>query len=253
MRRGFSLVELSIVLVILGLLVGGILAGKSLIKAAELRSVSTDYSRFIAAFNAFRDKYFMLPGDLSNATSIWGAQDPVLATCTSTPSTTALTCNGNGDGMIENSSSRGEIFRSWQHLANAGMIEGNYTGMTGSLGTRNSVPGQNSPPVRIANASWIYWYMAPSGGGYYTLPPSNYLSLGNGPGYGSSNLNEAFTPEEAWNIDSKMDDGIPGSGRLMAYGWGSPCTLATSGTDYSAAYKLTTTAPACALMFRTSN
>ena len=62
-QPGFSLVELSIVLVILGLLTGGILAGQSLIRAAELRSISTDYSRYIAAVQAFRDKYFALPGD----------------------------------------------------------------------------------------------------------------------------------------------------------------------------------------------
>mgnify|MGYP001100732306 CR=1 FL=1 len=68
-RIGFSLVELSIVLVILGLLVGGILGGKSLIKAAELRSISTEQAQWNTAIKAFRDKYFMLPGDMNNATS----------------------------------------------------------------------------------------------------------------------------------------------------------------------------------------
>lgn len=57
-KRGFSLVELSIVLVILGLLTGGILAGQSLIRAAELRAVSTEYSRYATAVQSFRDKYF---------------------------------------------------------------------------------------------------------------------------------------------------------------------------------------------------
>ena len=65
----FSLVELSIVLVILGLLVGGVLSGQSLIRAAELRSVTTEYSRYTTAISSFRDKYFALPGDMSNATS----------------------------------------------------------------------------------------------------------------------------------------------------------------------------------------
>ena len=72
MQRGFSLVELSIVLVILGLLTGGILAGQSLIRASELRAVSTEFQRYVAAVNTFRDKYFMLPGDMSNATAFWG-------------------------------------------------------------------------------------------------------------------------------------------------------------------------------------
>ena len=71
-RYGFSLVELSIVLVILGLLVGGVLTGQSLIRAAELRSVSTEYSRYVASVHTFRDKYFALPGDMTNATQFWG-------------------------------------------------------------------------------------------------------------------------------------------------------------------------------------
>lgn len=68
----FSLVELSIVLVILGLLVGGVVAGQSLIRAAELRSVSTDYQRFLTATLTFRDKYFALPGDFTMASRVWG-------------------------------------------------------------------------------------------------------------------------------------------------------------------------------------
>ena len=80
-RSGFSLVELSIVLVILGLLTGGILAGQSLIRAAELRSVATESQRYMAALNSFRDKYFALPGDMANATAFWGAQNATPATC----------------------------------------------------------------------------------------------------------------------------------------------------------------------------
>ena len=73
--RAFSLVELSIVLVILGLLVGGILAGQSLIHAAELRAVSSEYQRYRTAIYAFRDKYLGLPGDITTATNFWGAAD----------------------------------------------------------------------------------------------------------------------------------------------------------------------------------
>jgi prepilin-type N-terminal cleavage/methylation domain-containing protein len=70
--RGFTLVELSIVLVILGLLAGGVLAGQGLIRAAELRSITTDQQRFLIAIRAFRDQYRSLPGDMPNATLVWG-------------------------------------------------------------------------------------------------------------------------------------------------------------------------------------
>ncbi|MFZ4541879.1 MAG: type II secretion system protein [Rickettsiales bacterium] len=56
-HHAFSLVELSIVLVILGLLVGGILSGQALIRASELRSVSTEQQRYFTAIQTFRDKY----------------------------------------------------------------------------------------------------------------------------------------------------------------------------------------------------
>ncbi|PZP85253.1 MAG: hypothetical protein DI582_06390 [Azospirillum brasilense] len=122
MKNGFSLVELSIVLVILGLLTGGILGGQALIRAAELRSVTSEYTRWVTATQTFRDKYFALPGDMSNATAFWGTQDPTPATCATTPSSSALTCNGSGDGLINPTSSPGsnELFRFWQHLAMPG-------------------------------------------------------------------------------------------------------------------------------------
>ena len=72
MRAAFSLVELSIVLVILGLLTGGILTGQNLIRAAELRSVVTEFQTYQTAVMTFRDKYFALPGDMTNATDFWG-------------------------------------------------------------------------------------------------------------------------------------------------------------------------------------
>ena len=71
--QGFSLVELSIVLVILGLLTGGILAGQSLIRASELRAATAEYQRYATSIQSFRDKYMALPGDMTNATRFWGS------------------------------------------------------------------------------------------------------------------------------------------------------------------------------------
>ena len=63
-RDAFSLVELSIVLVILGLLVGGVLSGQALIQAAQLRAVSEEYTKYTTAALTFRDKYLATPGDM---------------------------------------------------------------------------------------------------------------------------------------------------------------------------------------------
>jgi prepilin-type N-terminal cleavage/methylation domain-containing protein len=71
-NHGFTLVELSIVLMIIGLLVSGILVGKDMIRAAELRSITSEKDQFQTAVNLFKNKYLGLPGDLSNATAFWG-------------------------------------------------------------------------------------------------------------------------------------------------------------------------------------
>lgn len=99
-QQGFSLVELSIVLVILGLLVGGVLGGQALIRASELRSVMAGRDTLVSAITIFKNKYNSFPGDLTNATAIWGAAHATPATCITTVGSGTQTCNGNGDGKI---------------------------------------------------------------------------------------------------------------------------------------------------------
>ncbi len=217
----FSLVELSIVLVILGLLTGGILAGQSLIRAAELRSVSSEYSRYATAVGAFRDKYFQIPGDMSNAISFWNAAHATPVTCGITTTNDARTCNGNGDGLIDlyDGTSRlsNEYFRFWQHLANAGLIEGQYSGIEGSSGNiAHGVAGLNVPRSKLSNAIWYARDMGNRSGHSELFDGSYGNSLLFG---GQSTVGQpavaALKPEEAWNIDTKMDDGKPATGQVV--------------------------------------
>ena len=251
MKRGFSLVELSIVLVILGLLVGGVLSGQALIRAAELRSVVNDYSRFYAATNTFRDKYFAAPGDMTNASSFWG-----LATfCTPAGTSATGTCDGNGNGALDygtGPNAPSEFFTFWQQLALAGLIEGSYTGIAGPGGVYQSVPGTNSPKARISGAGWGLHYLPNAAGdsATYAVDYGNDLIFGlptsTNPPYGL-----ALKPEEAWNIDTKLDDGRPGYGRVIARNWNNSC--ATGGASQSdlanSYYNLSNTSLACSLNF----
>lgn len=252
MKNGFSLVELSIVLVILGLLVGGILAGQSLIRAAELRAVSTEYQRYVTAVHSFRDKYFQLPGDMNNATRVWGDDNtncPDAAITNGSPGT----CNGDGNGTFWYGSAGGtsELFQFWKQLALAGLIEGTYSGLAASGGIIDMVPGTNIPRSRLNNGSWgvrEYWgNFAGAANDVFAGQYGNLLQFG-GSLTPNDNAAVVLKPEEAWNIDSKIDDGMPGKGKVIARGINN-CTNATSELDTGTTYKLSSTSLACVLLF----
>ncbi len=245
-KQAFSLVELSIVLVILGLLTGGILAGQSLIRAAELRSVTTDIQKYSTALMSFRDKYMALPGDMQNAQSFWGVAHATPATCATTASTTALTCNGDGNGQLLFATGANEMFRAWQHMANAGLIEGTYTGTEGTAAAGyHAIPGVNSPRIKLSNGGVGIFYL-----GSIISQTNNFDgNYGNVFVYGATHpsqmpANPLFKPEEAWNIDTKLDDGKPGFGTITTYKHVTTCYDDTSNYNYD------DTAVRCALIFK---
>jgi type II secretory pathway pseudopilin PulG len=256
----FSLVELSIVLVILGLLVGGVLAGQSLIRAAELRAVSTEYSRYVAATQSFRDKYFALPGDMSNATQFWGRlntnADCVTNSGAAGPNANGA-CDGNANGALNSVTTAGqssERIQFWRQLAIAGLIEGSYSGLVGTGGI--CTLGTDCPRSKMTNAGWGAHYEPPNfagNSGYYAMDYGNLLRFG-ASSAGTIPSSPTLKPEEAWNIDTKLDDGKPASGKVIAIYWNNLCAVADDGTsaldDLVASYKLSDTSTQCALNFR---
>lgn len=250
MNRGFSLVELSIVLVILGLLTGGILAGQSLIRASEIRAVTAEYTKYMTAMNSFRDKYLALPGDMNTATKFWTARDgnDGYGTDCRVETNATSTCNGNGNGMIimydgvdpVATSYTFENYLMWDHLAKAGLIEGSYSGNSAAYAgntvcvnaTNGSVPGCNVPASKLSSGMWNMARFGQLTGHPY-LFDGNYdhtLMLTQGPGW-INPLGGLLTPQEAWNIDTKMDDGKPGLGRMVISRWNQCATGATTVAD----------------------
>ena len=106
-RKAFTLVELSIVLIIIGLLVGGVLKGKAMIDNAKQKRVKTDIDGIVAATYSYQDKYGYLPAENPSST---------VAGCTST----------TGDGLIDST----EATCAWQDLIAAGYISGDVTSAT---------------------------------------------------------------------------------------------------------------------------
>jgi prepilin-type N-terminal cleavage/methylation domain-containing protein len=106
-QQGFTLIEIAIVLVIIGLLLGGILQGQSLIDSARVRNLISQEDGVKAAFYGFQDRYRALPGDFTQATTqIAGASQ-----------------DGDGNGQITGT----EAIAAWDHLSHAGFITGTYT------------------------------------------------------------------------------------------------------------------------------
>lgn len=249
-RAGFSLVELSIVLVILGLLIGGILAGRSLIRASELRAVLTEFNHYVAAAQAFEDQYSALPGDMPNATALWGIAAGTTGndnTCRNTVQNTTTTCNGNGNGTLALLEYDAYLF--WKHLANAALIEGNFSGTFaasgGLTGYTANMPRQrgawNVPLSKVGGGFWSTenygnWNAAIQKfyGAYVSSSPEpHYInSLWLLPTSGQEPWNGGvISSPEAWNLDMKIDDGRPGSGSVEAMRGGNnvqtgPCLTA---------------------------
>jgi len=210
--NGFTLIEMSIVLVIIGLIVGGILTGKSLIRSADLNQMVVELKGYEIAVTQFDDKYGHLPGDIPNAMSFWPSCIAV------DPGHASNTCNGNGNRMIEVPNR--EILRAWQHLSFAGLVPGQYTGLEFS-GTGAWERGVNVVAGGIKNTVIFVGHWHPVGAQYSFDRTHNYISVGklvpNIMGGGVSAGGAFLTPEEAYIIDTKFDDGVADSGSLHTF------------------------------------
>ena len=248
---GFSLVELSIVLVILGLLIGGILSGRALIRSAELRSVTQQYEQFVTASYAFRNKYMALPGDFTQAVAFWGAA-ATGGDCLTVGGTGTATCNGNGNGAIDLWVNSNEVFRFWQHLSNAAMIEGIYSGVQDGAQYSATTPA-NAPAGKVNTSLWYIQYMGVQTGNAM-LFDGNY---GNALEFGGQFADydpatPILLPSEAWNIDGKIDDGKPAMGKVVvrAQNGLNTCTTGADSTALTADYLLSASTQECGLFFR---
>ena len=232
--KGFTLLELSAVILIIGIIIGSISYGASLIDQARLRSIITEANEYMEAINLFEQKYGNLPGDIPTASDLWGT------TCDATPSN----CNGDGDGIISYSygtTNQNEALRAWQNLSLAGMIKGSYSGVSSVAGETNI--GINAPMSQYNKGGWSFWAYTPYN------PPSNegqYLEIGL---FRASNAadNNILTTMDAYSIDSKIDDGYPRNGLV----WGYSISGATcySGSTVTTPYLVNSTGNLCILKF----
>ncbi len=142
-QKGFTLVEIAIVLVIIGLLVGGVLKGQAMIQNAKVKKIVKMADELRAGLMTFYDKYGMYPGDENQATPPGDA------------------FNGDGNGRID-AAERFEVFRD---LGLAGLISGTYTGTQAPnhpFGGITDIVWVNPPGATTPAAHYIRFYDLPA-------------------------------------------------------------------------------------------
>jgi prepilin-type N-terminal cleavage/methylation domain-containing protein len=220
MNKAFTLIELAIVIVILGLITVGVLGAQSLIESAKINSVTNELKQYKTAMLAFQLEYDAIPGDMDNAADYW-------------PSAV----NGNGDKII----SPAERKQFWLHLQYAKIlpdidVEGPYGGVYSNYG-RKTLWRATTKVLYGQRAQVSLWLI-------------RHISTSEGAEGLSFTWGAALTPEDTKRVDEKIDDGhaskgfiLGSNGRVLRadgsgtnYGNGLGCTDAgtgTSPTDYT--------------------
>lgn len=229
LQSAFTLIELSIVIVIIGLIIGGITVGQSMSENAKIQNVIAEKEGVVAAIKQFEDKYKGLPGDLYNATDFW----PAASACGNGTSSPALpdsdVCNGNGNGQIAGvTSDLPESHWAWRQLALAGFIDGSYSGFAGGLGSQLVEPGEVVPITDYQdNTGWhIYYFGRQASTSFYDGQYGHILYLGTA-AIGAPGVSVVNGVSQGWaqgdmegehiiSIDDKVDDGSPETGNIRS-------------------------------------
>ena len=255
-KQGFTLIELSIVLVIIGLIVGGVLVGQDLIKAAQVRATVAQYEKYNTAVNTFRTKYNYIPGDLCSGTCATGLGFVTRAS----DSTNGLVNNNKlletvGSGADASATIAGnETVLFWRDLSTASLIDGNFSTATDAVAASLTASTVRSyfPAAKLGPTNYFAVWNDGSFN-YYEL-----TGIASTDGSGAYTLSGNLTPQDSMNIDTKIDDGKPGTGVIL--GNYSTSTFGTA-VSYSAtvcataatAYNTTSTyasSPLCQLQMR---
>jgi prepilin-type N-terminal cleavage/methylation domain-containing protein len=209
-NAGFTLVELAIVLVIIGLLVGGVLVGQDLIKQAEIRSVVEQVEKTNAAVNTFRSKFGGYPGDLASSR----------ATQFGMIGRNGADGRGDGDGVVEGWNgtavtqnalgSENGLF--WADLSRADMITEGLTAATDAPAaslTTGTLPTW-LPQTKLRESTYVHVLASNGRNMFYidNITATNATGVITSGGTGLSVL-------EAQAVDDKLDDGLPLTGSVV--------------------------------------
>ena len=222
-RAGFTLVELAIVLVIIGLIVGGVLVGQDLIKAATVRAAVSQLEKYDTASNAFHNKYNGLPGDLANPANFF---PPVTGA-------TGAAGLANGDGLIQATTGtttvcpnsncvagEGAVF--WTELSLAGLIS---DPITNTFTTPPATVSDTTVPATKLGKGGRVSIGSLNGRNYYVIAGMSGTVTA-----GVPTVAAGVTTIDAFNVDTKMDDGVPSTGKVLSVDTATPVADTTANT-----------------------
>src|SRR5262245_25615119 len=185
--RGLTLVEMAIVMTIAGLLMEALVTGQARIKDARVRDIISQQEAVESAFQGFQDRFRALPGDYSAASTN--------INCGATPC-----LNGNGNWRVEAGTGGAihEEILAWQHLSAAGFLRGGYV----MAGAGVTAPAPDNTPTNVF-------------GGYLEIVfDTNFGYSGNTLSRHNIKTGNDIPAAVLAEVDGKIDDGLPGSGRF---------------------------------------
>lgn len=191
-QQGFTLVEIAVVLVIIGLLLGGVLKGQELIASARVRNLADQQAGIQAAYFGFIDRYRAVPGDMT-------AADAAAAIGVDVADITgAAAADSNGRLGDPTAGDWDELNAVWDQLSKAGFIKGNYDG-------GSAAPTADEAPINVFNGILVLGRHGAYAPGTTAAqePPRLVLTMG-----------QNVPVDIARELDVKVDDGRPETGSL---------------------------------------
>lgn len=203
MKQGFTLVELAIVIVIIGLIVSGVVGANSLIESSKKQNAIKQMNNLSVAIKAFQLEFDAFPGDMRDATEYWG--------------TTEIE-NGDGDGRIGGTYAhwvaRTEFVQFWEHLESAEIfkLDGHLSENTDAFRAFDKIENTNVIIGYKKPLSVSYWHDSPG----FKMKKAHGLYIVDKDRGGSILEGKLSSNQFLYPIDKKIDDGLSGSGNIIA-------------------------------------
>jgi prepilin-type N-terminal cleavage/methylation domain-containing protein len=244
-KSAFSLIELSIVLIIIGLLIAGVTGGASLIKSSQLRSVMGEARGYAVAVNAFYSQFNGLPGDFNTSVGTSGCGNNSSSIDYFSAAAGTATCAGAGNITAESANA-------WVQLRTIGAVD-SISLSAPAAATTNPIFGSTStataPASKIQSAGWVFDYRTFTEGAVNTAANQNVVILtssitgtattSNTAILGTNISTGALPGTDALSIDSKIDDGFANSGKVRGINPGSSTGCYTASITANVTYTTT--------------